>query len=137
MTVSGVKECTKCGSSENKFYGDHVWCGRCLNENTRDWERKNENKAYWISRNSYDKTLYGLAKGERQKMLEEQRGLCAICEQMPRTKRGLHLDHNHETGQNRGLLCHGCNVAIGNFGDDIELLQKAIKYLKKYKAIGE
>jgi hypothetical protein len=43
----------------------------------------------------------------------------------------LHIDHDHETGRLRGLLCHGCNTAIGLLGDDPERLRRAINYLNE------
>jgi hypothetical protein len=41
------------------------------------------------------------------------------------------VDHNHDTGEVRGILCHSCNTALGRFGDDVWLLQAALDYLKK------
>jgi hypothetical protein len=65
-------------------------------------------------------------------MLVQQGGACAIC--LPPAETAQHkvlrVDHNHSTGDVRGLLCHHCNVAIGHFGDDIVLLQRAIEYLQ-------
>ena len=46
----------------------------------------------------------------------------------------LHIDHDHETGDVRGLLCHHCNLGIGNLKDDLSLLRKAIDYLERYAA---
>ncbi len=47
----------------------------------------------------------------------------------------FHADHNHSTNEPRGVLCHNCNVALGNFKDNPELLQKAIVYLNKYSEV--
>lgn len=70
-------------------------------------------------------------------MVEAQDGLCAICGRPETTRscasgepRRLSVDHDHVTGQVRGLLCHGCNVAIGHFGDDVEVLLSAVRYLE-------
>ena len=46
-------------------------------------------------------------------------------------QRRMHIDHCHDTGAVRGLLCHGCNTGIGSLNDDIELLQRAIDYLRE------
>lgn len=75
--------------------------------------------------------------GEYEGMVEAQDGLCAICGRPETTRscasgepRRLSVDHDHVTGQVRGLLCHGCNVAIGHFGDDVEVLLSAVRYLE-------
>ena len=52
--------------------------------------------------------------------------------QLINEKNALTVDHNHVTGQIRGLLCTNCNLGIGNFKDKTELLKNAIKYLEKY-----
>jgi hypothetical protein len=63
---------------------------------------------------------------------EKSNGICAICKEAPTTKHGLHWDHDHETGQARDFLCHGCNVGLGHFRDNPKLLQAAIDYLKRW-----
>lgn len=74
---------------------------------------------------------YGLTIEQYKAMVEAQHGVCKICGRPPcdRWKR-LHVDHNHVTGKVRGLLCHHCNTALGNFGDSIELLKAAVGYLE-------
>ena len=79
---------------------------------------------------------------EYYRMLEEQNNKCKICGQeetrKSRTKDKicqLAIDHCHKTGKIRALLCHACNVAIGSFKDDLELLQKAISYLEAHQHI--
>ena len=76
------------------------------------------------------KAMYGIEPAEYLEMCNSQQGKCAICGNEPTTQRGLHLDHCHDTGQVRGLLCHGCNTGLGAFSDDPELLAKAITYLR-------
>jgi hypothetical protein len=84
------------------------------------------------------KKNYGIDFGEYQRMLIEQKGVCAICEQ-PETKlqhgsiRMLSVDHDHTTGAVRGLLCGNCNMAIGYACDDVSVLRKAIVYLESHK----
>jgi hypothetical protein len=61
-------------------------------------------------------------------MLYKQGGKCGICGSVSNGKR-LAIDHDHETGRVRGLLCQQCNTALGLFKDQVELLKKAIDYL--------
>ena len=66
----------------------------------------------------------------------EQGNLCAICGiDTPGGKGQFHADHNHETNQPRGVLCHNCNIALGNFQDNPEILRAAIEYLNKYSEV--
>lgn len=68
---------------------------------------------------------------EYDELFIKQKGCCAICEthQMD-LKRSLAVDHCHETGKVRGLLCGECNKALGMFDDNTALLNSAVDYLK-------
>lgn len=72
----------------------------------------------------------GLTPDAEAILLEQQSGVCAICGKPD--KRKLSIDHCHETGAIRGLLCRRCNLGLGCFGDDVEALKKAIEYLERY-----
>lgn len=73
---------------------------------------------------------YGLPREEYKAAMERQGGKCAICKKSrTSTKRSLHVDHCHQTGAFRGLLCSRCNSGIGQFGDDPKMLARAIAYL--------
>lgn len=76
---------------------------------------------------------YGLTPEGYEALFEAQDGRCAICRRPDApTKRGmLHVDHCHDTGRVRGLLCSTCNTGIGHLGDDIERVTLALEYLKK------
>jgi len=60
-----------------------------------------------------------------------QGGVCAICGGINDNDDALSVDHDHETGRIRGLLCSKCNKGLGSFNDDPELLRKAIAYLER------
>lgn len=81
------------------------------------------------ARDSRLKRLYGLEPGEYEKILAFQDGLCYICGKPPKEGKNLHVDHDHKTGQTRGLLDWQCNSAIGKFKDDKQRLQKAAEYI--------
>ena len=75
---------------------------------------------------------YGLAPEDFDEILKSQDGVCALCDAPP--SRGdmgtLHVDHDHTTGEIRGLLCGRCNRALGLLQDKPELLREAIRYLE-------
>lgn len=80
--------------------------------------------------------FYGITTEQYATMFTQQRGLCAICQQAETmTYRGtvkqLSVDHDHETGKVRGLLCAACNFALGKFKDDPTLLRSAADYLER------
>ena len=97
-----------------------------------------KNRDYY--RNFYLKRNYGISLDEYNKMLDEQKGVCAICgmeETMVHPKHNsngkaqlLAVDHCHVTNKVRGLLCSRCNRVIGMMRDSPELLTKAVEYLK-------
>ena len=84
------------------------------------------------------KQKYGMSIEEYDRMWEAQSGVCAICHK-PETwvhQNGevvrLAVDHCHASGDIRALLCRQCNLMLGNAKDDINILDKAIHYLRKY-----
>jgi len=87
---------------------------------------KDKRKEYDLFRN------YRLTSQEYLQMLADQDFSCAICEcNITGTDKVLCVDHDHKTGQIRGLLCGSCNRALGMFKDSINNLSNAIKYLKR------
>lgn len=124
-------------------------CKTCDAAHVTEWRRNNLDKAAklqkeWRQKNpnrSADYSLrknYGIELGTYDKMLAEQEGRCAICGTtapggQPRkdgTPARFHVDHCHDSGKVRGLLCHNCNVGIGNMRHSKEILEKAIAYVK-------
>jgi hypothetical protein len=78
---------------------------------------------------------YGITQAEYDGFFVLQNGLCAICGHPETHKKytpKLSIDHNHDTGKVRALLCHRCNALIGYSGNSIKTLQCAIKYLETY-----
>lgn len=84
----------------------------------------------------YNLRKYGLTIEQYDRMLEEQKGLCYLCStNIARTNgnKNLGVDHCHKTGKVRKLLCAKCNTGLGVFNDNVELMQKAIAYVKNYQ----
>lgn len=84
------------------------------------------------------KRKYGLSKEQHEVMKIAHDNLCAICHKKETSidnngsKRALAIDHCHETGKVRGLLCTNCNTLIGRAKDSVDVLNSAIQYLEKY-----
>lgn len=137
------KTCGKCGvlKSVDDFYSDHRnrdgltgSCKSCKLE-SQDSERHKEtqnarrarvrieNPAYFTEQNLLYK--YGISLREYNEMLAEQGGYCAACGSPEK----LVVDHDHETGSVRGILCHSCNVALGFLGDDLGRIMDLHNYL--------
>lgn len=73
---------------------------------------------------------YGMTPAGYDDLLCQQNGRCAICQTVdPKGKGRFHIDHCHETGKNRGLLCHSCNIGLGHFRDSPIFLHSAAQYL--------
>lgn len=78
---------------------------------------------------------YGLSLEGYSNLMKVQEGRCAICQRTPeeahpKLPRWLAVDHCHETGRIRGLLCTDCNTSIGKFNDDPARLRRAAEYLE-------
>lgn len=76
------------------------------------------------------KKKYGITQREYESILESQGGSCAICGK--NGGRRLDVDHHHESGKIRGLLCIPCNLSIGKMRESPELLRSAANYLEKF-----
>jgi Recombination endonuclease VII len=103
---------------------------------------KQKAKAYYrINRDKFKQqsrktqlSKYNLSPEEYDKILINQGYCCAICRiEAGEFKRRLAVDHCHKTNKNRGLLCFRCNASIGKFNDNVELLESAVKYLRRYQ----
>jgi hypothetical protein len=133
--LSSSPRCPFCNETNiEKFYVDkngnrtNSYCRECHKKGCKErWHKRP-----WLDRWSSRNYLYGVTKEFLIDLHEKQKGKCAICNEEPKTVRGLHIDHCHKTGKVRGLLCHGCNVALGSFKEDVTLLNKAIEYIRSF-----
>lgn len=113
------KPCRRCAKVFSPIAPSHLFCSdKCKTDQyaTRHLDRN-----------------YGITVDDWDRMYAEQKGKCAICRQegfeMKPGYAKLNVDHCHETGEVRGLLCHNCNRGLGLFQDNKELLSRAIDYL--------
>ena len=125
-------------------------CKECFNEWHNEYSRKrstipeiaeikrNKQAIYNVNnpdvnRRSALLRKFNITLEEYEELLVKQNGLCAICKEPERSKRKKYLavDHCHETGRIRGLLCSTCNVGLGALGDSIEGIRSALAYLEE------
>lgn len=128
------KTCPDCGQVKpssgfprNKNYrdGKHPYCKPCHIARGRETRER----LYGGSRNYLLGLRYGISAEEVDRLISSQGGACAICRRRP----PRHVDHDHVTGQVRGVLCFRCNRGLGQFLDNTEWLVRAVEYLKRWK----
>lgn len=127
-----MKKCIACNESKSLdvFYKYKTgyynpYCKPCNKIRIREYRRNNSHGHYL--RKVKDK--FKISTEEYESLYEKHNGKCAICLQNNDGRR-LSIDHCHETGKIRGLLCRKCNVALGYFRDNTEYLKRAILYLQ-------
>lgn len=151
-----IKVCTKCKQEKsilefckrtNSKDGLDYICKKCNVAAHKKWYKLNKSKAKksrtdWRLRN-LDKIRnnnlikkFGITLKQYNKMFQEQQGCCAVCSRhQGELKKGLAVDHNHENGEIRQLLCGNCNTSLGLMKDNVVLLQKLIEYVQKHENI--
>lgn len=109
-----VRKCSKCGKVllDENFRNGRAECKIC--ERDYRWKHK-----------------YGITPDEYYLMYREQGGKCKICGKEPPKGEYLHVDHNQRTQAVRGLLCKGCNTALGGFCESPNSMVRGITYLMK------
>lgn len=103
-------------------------------EVARKYRKDNPEKAKASAHAAHLKKTYQIDINQYNDMLIKQNNGCAICGAKTKTHKcsKLTVDHCHTTNIIRGLLCHNCNAGLGNFSDNIGLLEKAIGYLRRF-----
>ena len=114
--LTGV--CKNCGPVQlHEFFKNERISHRCLVGHLAN------------SRNKYGKQRPGKLSLEEYDILMSTTDVCLICKNPCVRRKRLCIDHEHETGTIRGLLCCTCNLGLGHFFDSVELLKAAIEYL--------
>lgn len=133
------KQCGMCGEvkpildfhkSKTKRLGAWIYCKSC--ENKRARERRAKDKDTY--RSIRLKNRHGITLNDYNEILRDQNNCCLICGSENTRYKGemrvLVVDHCHDTGKIRGLLCNLCNLGLGYFKDRVDLLSRAITYLE-------
>lgn len=142
------KVCNKCNKLKTigSFFKDSgcsdghaTMCKECKVQMTTKWRDENREQ-YNAAMRTYNKknyhknrlNRYKLSVEKHQEMLQEQANKCAICEASPPEGKPLVIDHHHDTGKVRGLLCYVCNRNVVVL-DDPEILKKTLAYMAKHE----
>ncbi|MDX1032810.1 hypothetical protein GOL82_16345 [Sinorhizobium medicae] len=132
-----MKICAKCGETKplDKFHrqpsgklGRHSYCADCANEKQRK-SRSGVPRDPDMRRKHLLKQRYGLTPEAYDALFASQEGKCAICLEVPERPC---VDHSHETGQVRGILCHHCNIRLPAVENDT-YRTSAVAYLERYQ----
>lgn len=150
------KQCRACGETKphsefslsratapnrNAVYRSN--CKACQATAARGWYARNPERAKANKRRFNLERSYGLTVDQYDEMLQGQGGGCAICGMtnlhvsVTRKQFQLNVDHCHDSGRVRGILCSRCNRALGLFGDDPAVLHQAIAYLLRGRAASQ
>lgn len=140
-------------SPSNRKYRRYI-CKTCWNNRQREYQQKDPNwreaqkakskkyrenrdpetrlKQTRNSRCKYIRRKFGITLEEYENMVLDRKGCCDICQSQSKGRGNLHIDHCHQTGKLRGLLCMNCNVVLGLVYDKSEILNSAINYINKH-----
>lgn len=154
-----MKKCSCCKETKSlrefvqdkrKEHGVGSRCKKCHNAHSSIWYQNNKEQARacitrWKKSHPINtkrsqlkqnlKRAYGITIEEYDAMLMAQGGLCLICHTDSPGGRGrFNVDHDHDTGKIRGLLCQSCNIAIGHMREDPKRLRSAADYLEYHGA---
>lgn len=149
-----MKLCTRCGETkDNDSFvrgarqrdGLQAWCRDCMRSYTREHRerpgvKERRNAAARARRDPSRakdaglRRLYGITLLQFNTMLDAQHGRCMVCDDVLDGGKATHVDHCHDTGVVRALLCGHCNKGIGSLRDDPSLLRTAAAYLDAHSA---
>lgn len=142
-----TKVCSKCkevkpldefNRSAKSRSGRYPSCRVCHREELKGYRKRVATTDWYRKKNLKQK--YGLSVEGYDALLHSQGGACAICTRTESIERALAVDHDHSCCPGvtscgkcvRGLLCFGCNSALGKLNDDITLLEAAVGYLRRH-----
>lgn len=133
-----MKQCKHCGCKITDHYKGKPWsCKPCVRAKAKEWRDANPDKCSSYGKKKHDlhyhtrekwrqiEKKYGITQAEYTALLTAQGGHCAIC---PATEK-LVVEHNHATGEVRGIVCRSCNTALGMSGDSPSRLLGLAQYL--------
>ena len=144
MEKKSEKHCWACDTTKpveqfarNKSKNDGLAteCKQCVSRISKDRYKDNPTK----KKNERLRRAFDITYDEYKVMLDEQGGVCAICKQPEMSMsygkvKYLAIDHDHTTGEIRGLLCNNCNRCLGLLKDNIDTMYAMVEYIKQNKS---
>ncbi len=112
-------------------------CKACVLKHQKEFYQKNRQRINEYNRDNHRRIRYGILPDVYREKFEVQKGLCPICGKPLPVYHFTHVDHDHNNGKVRALLCCACNAGLGCFHDDPTLIGKAIEYLEANGEYGE
>ncbi len=122
---------TNCKACGTEFVAVHYASSYC-SKKCKHKSQYSRQRVYVLNKGYQLQKVYGISLEDFARMLDKQDHSCAICKK--KTDK-LFVDHCHETGTVRGLLCMNCNTGLGHFKDSPKLLKEAVKYINDLKQI--
>lgn len=110
----------------------HKYCSEACYKKQHAYTFKTNKRDYRTRMTYWLRHKYGITLDDRDRMLHEQGGCCAICSTEKPSGYNWHVDHCHTTKRVRGLLCSRCNQALGLVSENISTLQSMIKYVENH-----
>lgn len=126
-------KCSKCGGQYAKLIKGSRQCQPCRTARHREYCKRvdYDKKRYWknpqAERERHTIRKYKVTQADYDAMVKNQKGVCAICKR--KQEKALDIDHCHEIGAVRELLCSNCNRMLGYAKDNCQTLRSAINYL--------
>jgi hypothetical protein len=138
-----LKQCKKCKNQQsrdktknrNEMSEEELLQARFKDKKKYDnlvSNKRRNQKRRRTMRSLHLRRTYGMTIEEYESIYKAQDGCCGICgaKEIETPRKVLSVDHCHETGRIRGLLCDRCNLGIGMLGDNLQSLQRAVEYLE-------
>jgi hypothetical protein len=110
-------------------------CKLCLSAYRSKWLKERVKKDPLYSRKHHLKSRYGLTQEKFEELFKRQNNRCAICFTDTPDSKGFVVDHCHNTGALRSILCNQCNTGLGLFKDNKLILNNALNYLEKWSDV--
>lgn len=139
-----LRVCPRCEVEKDLtlFRKENGWCRECERETNlaRYHNKESTKKSHKEAYRKFQIKQYGITVEDYNSMYDSQLGRCKICDSEVKPMLSGEklseiacIDHCHETGKVRGLLCRPCNTGLGQFKDNIFIMEKALEYLKGFE----